>query len=365
MKLRRAKHQPTTRTAGKLSRRTVLRGMLGASTVVVGLPALELFLNDSGTAYADGTSFPKRFGVWFWGNGVWAPGVWSSGAQGNEAPIDWDWYPPTVGSGFELEGQLAALERHRSVLTVISGMELRTGSRFPHTSGACGMLSGASPVEQVAGSVRWPHPTLDQIIADEIGRDSTYRSLETAAIRDDFSVSYRGPDARNPSEHSPRRLFERVFGASFRAPGDVIDADRIGLRRSVLDVVKDQSARLQRQLGHADRVRMERHYEAVRDLEVRLGRLLADPPVLSACAPPSMPAEVPDDDRGRQQIGLVNELMADMLAMALACDQTRVFSHLFTKPVGNTRLPIDGLELFGVLEGHHTITHDEPRFEPG
>ena len=53
----------------KLDRRTVLRGLLGGVAVGVALPALEVFLNDNGNAYASGEGFPKRFGLFFWGNG--------------------------------------------------------------------------------------------------------------------------------------------------------------------------------------------------------------------------------------------------------------------------------------------------------
>jgi len=356
-----------------LTRRSMLRGILGGASVAVGLPALEIFLNENGTAYADGSGFPRRYGLWYWGNGVWAEGVWQADAEGNEIPIAWDWYPRAEGPDYELPEQFQGLQRHKDVLTIVSGTDIQTGSRFPHTSGACGVLTGSSPEESADGTVRvWPVPTIDQILADHIGGGTVFRSIETSAIQtgDRFSVSYRGPSARNPSESNPHALFERIFGASFRLPGEesVVDEDRVGLQRSVLDVVMDQSRRLRHRLGAADKRRLEQHFQGVRELEVRLGRLLEDPPVLDACIRPEMPPmELPDDDRGRQQIGVRNELMAELLAMAMACDQTRVFSHLFTKPVGNTRLPleIDNFELFGNLEGHHTLTHDEPRFEDG
>ena len=40
----------------RLSRRTVLRGLLGGAAVGVGLPLLEAMLNANGTALADGDS---------------------------------------------------------------------------------------------------------------------------------------------------------------------------------------------------------------------------------------------------------------------------------------------------------------------
>ena len=53
-----------------ISRRSLLRGLLGGVAVAVALPPLELFWNGNGTAYASGLGFPKRFGLFFWGNGM-------------------------------------------------------------------------------------------------------------------------------------------------------------------------------------------------------------------------------------------------------------------------------------------------------
>ena len=61
----------------QISRRTVLRGMLGGAAVSVGLPLLDCFLNGNGTALAQGAPLPVRFGTWFWGCGMnpdrWVP----------------------------------------------------------------------------------------------------------------------------------------------------------------------------------------------------------------------------------------------------------------------------------------------------
>ncbi|MBT4741092.1 MAG: twin-arginine translocation signal domain-containing protein, partial [Rhodospirillaceae bacterium] len=52
-----------------LNRRSFLRGTAAGSAVAVGLPFLDCFLNDSGTALASGAPIPLRFGSWFWGLG--------------------------------------------------------------------------------------------------------------------------------------------------------------------------------------------------------------------------------------------------------------------------------------------------------
>ena len=43
--------------------------------------------------------------------------------------------------------------------------------------------------------------------------------------------------------------------------------------------------------------------------------------------------------------------------MALACDQTRVFSHFLSDPVDNVLFP-------NASTGHHELTHDEPGEQP-
>jgi hypothetical protein len=48
-----------------------------------------------------------------------------------------------------------------------------------------------------------------------------------------------------------------------------------------------------------------------------------------------------------------NRLMADLLSFALACDQTRVFSMMFSDRISGLRQP-------GSSSQHHQLTHDEP-----
>jgi hypothetical protein len=66
--------------------------------------------------------------------------------------------------------------------------------------------------------------------------------------------------------------------------------------------------------------------------------------------------DYPDLD-GRPQRSAIHRVMADMLAMALACDSTRVCSLLFSKPVSNILYP-------GAPSGHHQLTHDEAGKQP-
>ena len=231
-------------------------------------------------------------------------------------------------------------------------MSVKLPNNSPHYAGAAGILS-AAPLMSVGDDVTFSSPTIDQIIAAEVGQDTLYSSLQTAAT-DTYGLSYTGAGARASAETDPYALYERIFGDTFREPGEegVVDPT-LGLRRSVLDAVMEDVGALQSRVGAADKVRLEQHLDGVRELEQRLAQLQEDPPDLEACARPDTAPEAsyPDID-GRAQYQARSRVMTDLLAMALACDQTRVFAHFLCEPVSNVLYP-------DATDGHHNLTHDE------
>jgi hypothetical protein len=317
----------------KLSRRTILRGMLGGAAVTIGLPRLE--------AFGQTTAFPKRFGIWFWGNGM----------------LPDRWVPAGTGTEWTLSEQLMPLEPVKSDITVVSGMSLKTGNSIPHGSGPAGILSGSPLIVRSGDDFTFSAPSIDQTIASVVGRDTRFRSLEVG-VRPEQGLSYNAPDSRNPPESSPYKVFDRVFGGGFTAPGEEPRIDpKLRLRRSVLDAVISDAGRLKARLGAQDKTRLDQHLEGVRDLERRILRLEENPPTLESCAVPTMPAEDYPDVDGRPPLSEISRIMAELVAMSLACDQTRVFSLFYTYPVNNILFP-------GLPEGHHRLTHDEPGDQP-
>jgi hypothetical protein len=324
----------------KLSRRTVLRGILGGAAVGVSLPLLDIFLNDNGSALAQGGALPRRFGIYFWGNG--------------NIP---DRYTPSIaGPEWELTEQLMPLADVKPLITIVSGMAVKTHNDRAHSSGAAGIFSGASL--DLSQGETFSAPSVDQLIASEFGDATRFRSIETSLTTTTETWSFSGPNVRNPAERSPKALYDRLFGEGFRLPGDepIIDPT-IGLRRSVLDAVMSDANRLRTRLGTRDQQRLDQHFEGIRSLERKLARLEEDPPNLAACMRPGVPLDDYPDIEGRPQLQAMNRAMVDILAMALACDQTRVFSHWFTHSVSDTLFP-------DTTDGHHRLTHDEPGDQP-
>lgn len=320
------------------SRRTLLRGTLaGAAAIALPIPVLDIMLDGNGVAFADGTPRFARFGTWFWGCGM------------NPAR----WVPPTQGSDYALSTELAALAPVRQHVSVLSGFNVPLDGRanHPHISGAIGTLTGATP--QLETDL--PGPTLDTLVAAEIGATTRFRSLEVSASGDrQDTYSRLSESAVNPSEISPVELYQRLFGPEFHDPADgVFVADpEVLLRQSVLSIVKEDRARLDKQLGTHDRRRMEEFYTALRQLENQLVTLSSEPPDLAACARPEAPV---GESIGTEveQARQTHDALTELVVMALACDQTRVFNVVYSAGLSDLRKA-------GSNISHHQLTHDEP-----
>ena len=344
----------------RLSRRTLLKGLLGGAVVSVGLPPLERFMNVNGSAYADEgdgpSGFPSRFGLVFWGNGV----------------IPERWVPAETGYGeaWTLSEQLEPLYALKHKLSVVSGLRVNVTNVSAHSATLAGMLT-AAPLLDIPGQGRkMQAPTIDQLIAAHVGQETARASIEFGVYTDgglgeSFAAPIAGSPAaiRRPAEFNPAALFSDLFGVNFILPGSGDGPPpTLGVERSVLDVVMGQISAVEAQLGAADKARLEAHFEGIRSIEKRLQTLQENPPNLLACAAPPTPLGSADAHgyppvEGRPQLSEINAVMSDMAAMALACDQTRVFSNWMTNPVANPLMA-------GSTDGHHSLTHDEPGEQP-
>ena len=323
-----------------ISRRAALRGLVAGSMVNIGLPPLEIFFNSHGTAYADG-GFPKRFLLFFWGNGV----------------LPDRWVPDTIGVNWELTEQLQPLAPVKEDFTLISGMEVKVPNRLTHISGPAGLFSGADIKMYGPEDYTFTQPTFDQLIAGHLGDQTRFRSLEVGVSPFVRGLSFNGVDSVNPPESNLTSLFNRLFGSGFRAPGDEPIFDpKLALRRSVLDGVIEDAKRLKRRLGQVDIQRVDQHLQSIRELERNLAALEADPPNLAACQRPAMPPEL-SDMGARPPMSERTSALADLICMAYACDLTRVLSAWYTDPFSDVLFP-------EANAGHHQLTHDEPGDQP-
>lgn len=325
----------------RISRRTMIKGVLGSSLITLGLPPLEIWMNQHGTAFADESPFPSRFGLFFWGNGV-IPNLWNPIGDGPE---------------WALSEQLAPLADVKDWLSVLTGLNVQVPNNYPHMSGPAGLLSGQGQIGDDDDIVGFRSISVDQIMAQSIGHQTRFPSIEFGA-QPGKGLSFVNQNTRNPPESSPYALFRRLFGVGFRAPGDDSEIDpTIGYRRSVLDAVLSQVNDLKSKVSTYDRQRLDQHFEGIRSLEMRLARLADNPVQFDACTLPNEPQAIYPDVEGRPPMREINQVFSELIALSLACDQTRVFSNWFTATTNNI--------LFAQASaGHHQLTHDEAGEQP-
>ncbi len=362
----------------KLNRRALL---MGAGGVAVGLPLLDAMLERSGGASgrARAGGSPVRYCLVFAGQACGGDG-WENDRSmigGTRMTEAGHWIVPSAyGTSFPITTPLRPIESLRSEWSIVSNMripysttsaeptEVPMGGAFRdfHGGGKSPLLSGTRSTE---ARFTCNGPTSDQVIAGLHRGMTTHESLVYRAQPSWYLsgssyagreyVSYRGMRDPIAAQTSPTVAFDSLF-RGFMPEGDaaIAQADfERRARRSVLDVVLGKRDRLVARLGRADRVRIERHFDELRALELRIAAL---PPVTGgACAVPPMPAADPaigGDNTGsgsddiRPGSGYSGEteraaVFADLIRMAFACDLTRVAtlqittfqSHMSVLPV--------------------------------
>jgi hypothetical protein len=318
------------------SRRGVLRGLFNGTAIAVSIPFLDCFLNDTGTALAAGAPLPTRFGTWFWGLGV----------------TESRWKPTKVGADYDIPFELRPIEAYKDKISILSGFNvfLDGKTNIPHVSGGIGIRTGIAP-----SSNGLPAPSFDVLIADKIGANSRFRAIDLSATRDARnSLSGRGAGNLNPSESSPLELYARIFGSGFTDPNsaDFAPDPLIMARKSVLSNVTEQRQALEARVGARDRERLDQYFTVIRQTEQQLAIQLEKPAPLEAC---TIPGEGKDTTPAGNEIGQVvtnHKTLAQLLSIALACDQTRVFNMNFNSGASS-------LTKAGSTISHHQLTHEE------
>lgn len=325
----------------RFNRRSVLRGLLGGSAVCVGIPALDIFLDGNGVAWADGAKLPIRFGTYFWGLGL------------TDTPTGGTrWVPSKHGAGYEITPELQSLAAVKNKVSVFSGFRA-IGDGKPnivHWSGHASILSGVAP--SVTGS--FEAPSFDTRIADAIGGSSRFKSIDISPSGKALSYSTRTGRAFATPELTPTALYERVYGEGFQDPNNPNwkPDPKVMLRQSVLSAVTDQRQALMADLGRSDQIKLDQYFTSLREMENQLEIQLQKPEACEACLVPKPPGE----GKKSASIDIVNsntKVMARLLAMSLACNQTRVFNCVHTPGSSETYIAGDS-------KIYHQYTHDEP-----
>jgi hypothetical protein len=156
------------------------------------------------------------------------------------------------------------------------------------------------------------------------------------------SISWRGPSTPMPPEVNPRLVFERLFGADAGLDPHT-RAQRAFYRRSILDLVREDTASLVKTLGRTDRRKLDEYLTGVREIEKRVRKTEKARPITPPLAAPSgIPTDFSEYVR----------LMYDLQVAAFQADLTRVATMVVGRE-GSLRVYPE----IGVPDSHHPLTH--------
>jgi Protein of unknown function (DUF1552) len=322
-------------TKKAISRRALLRGMGTA----VALPLLDSMR----PALAAPAKPVLRFGVVYVPNGM----------------IMENYLPAKEGPDYELTPTLNALEPMREHFQVLSGLNCIPTPGRPggaHAKASTRFLTDISPPT----SETWLDAgiSVDQILAQEIGKNTQFASLELAIESGETAgscdtgyacpytntLSWKGPATPLPTQNNPRLIFERLFGdSSSTDPKERLA--RMREQKSILDSVTQEVSHLEGALPPTDRTKLAEYLDAVRDVERRIQNAEKENlQVPLVDHPAGIPANWEDHVK----------LMFDLMVLAYQSNLTRVVTLMMGHEQSGMTYP-----QIGVPDAHHPISHHQ------
>ena len=245
------------------------------------------------------------------------------------------------GKDYQFSRSLKPLEKHRDVITPISGL---------HHPGALGHDHGCINVWLTGGKMG-PSArntiSVDQKMAEITAPHTRYPSMDVALTGS--SLAWTADGVRLP----PMRRCSEIFASMFEEPKGGKAAQRRNLRRkgSVLDANLDEVRQLDKDLGAADKGRMEQYLNSVREAEIRTRR--AD-----AWLDTPLPA-ISDADRKRTDRDIAQTMAGDyfrtvydLMVLAFQTDVTRVATFSLGGEGDAFSIPE-----IGITESRHQLSH--------
>jgi hypothetical protein len=331
-----------------LSRKTFLRGV-GAA---IALPMLDAMTPALGAARRAGKP-PVRLVFAYVPNGI----------------IMKDWTPKAVGAGFELPRILAPMKSYRDDILLLSGLADHNGNELgdgpgDHARAGASFLTGVHCRKTAGADIR-NGVSADQIAAQAFSSQTRFPSLElgcedsrTVGNCDSGyscaytnSISWRSPTTPMPPEVNPRLVFERLFGAEDFRLDPATRARRAQYRKSILDMVREDTQTLSGTLGQADRRKMDEYLTSIREIEVRIQS--AERNNHAEARGIEKPDGIP------VTFGEYVALMFDLQLAALRADLTRVSTIMIGREGSMRTYPE-----INISDSHHPLTHhrNNPEF---
>ncbi len=249
----------------------------------------------------------------------------------------------------QLTPTMEPLGRFKAKVNLITGMDrtFQQGTDV-HAQCACCYLSSAEPYA-VKGSA-WPlNRTLDHLVADRIGTDTPFRTLEFScnthkdnkeSIYFD-NISWYGTGHLAPSIRDPRKMYRRLFSTQENARF-----------HEVTDLVLEDARAMRKELGYSDGQKFSEYFDSIRAIESQMERLEKMKSEL---------ALVRFDEPSEAYLprGEFIRLMGDLMVVALQAGLTNVCTFMVGPERWDTPYLFEGL--FDTPRSHHGMSHDQTR----
>ena len=245
------------------------------------------------------------------------------------------------GKDYEFSRSLKPLEKHRQVITPISGLH-HPGALSHHHNCISVWLTGGKLGPSDRNTI-----SVDQKMAEITAKHTRYPSMEIALTGD--SLGWTADGVRLPS----MRRCSEIFASLFEEPKGGKTVQRRNLRRkgSVLDANLAEVRRLEQAMGSADKGRMDQYLTSVREAEIRTKRAdawLDTPlPTVSAADRQRTNRDVP-----ATMAGDYFRTVYDLIVLAFQTDVTRVATFSLGGEGDAFAIPE-----IGITESRHQLSH--------
>jgi len=278
---------------------------------------------------------------------------------------------PKVASGTALTAAsmmagpriVAPMAAHAAKLLLLKGVHMystvtdnigqTTGNKpgGPHMKGPGAMLTGGSLLPGSFPGAQGPagyadRQSVDQLIADRIGKTTTFKSLEfgvrvTGGHPLD-TISYAGASLPNVPVSDPVLMYSRMFANANLSASQLTQL--LADRKSVLDFVTSDITALESRFTSDDKARLDAHLTGIRTMEQQLSASGV------VCTPPTKPATFDANDEAT--FDPIATAQADLMLLAHVCGLTNVSTFMFANADSWQYFPFAG-----VNEEHHGLSH--------
>lgn len=336
-----------------ISRRKMLKG-IGAC---IALPYLDA-MSYPGISSDNKVKAPIRSAFLFMPNGV-HPDKWT---------------PDKFGTNFEMSPILSPLKDFKKDILVLGEMMNKSATvedADGHYARTANLLT-CFPIQKTTGdNIDVGGISIDQLIANEVGKQTLFPSLEYGldriktgvdtnvgyTLQYASSISWKTPTQPLSKEIDPKLAFQRLFKGY--VPGKKVEEDP--WKKSILDLVMDDARSLKTNLGRTDQDKLDEYMESIRSVEKRIVNE-ENKEKFESNLTEDIKKELTRVDQNIEEYSEMYEgiditektrLMFDIMTLAFWSDASRVSTFMFGNSVSGRNFSF----LDGVQGNHHSTSH--------